>query len=86
MVELLVARKKDNNLTFRVLKRNKNDWGPEDFGSSAKDANFEMVIRQRDPVLLAYLLLDLQRIGYPIDKAIAKFRDITNKPDLFFLH
>jgi len=86
MVELLVARKKDSNLTFRVLKRKKDEWGPEDFGSSGKDTNFEMVIRQRDPMLLAYLLLDLQRIGYPIDKAIAKFREITDKPDLFFLH
>ena len=86
MVELLVARKKDSNLTFRVIKRNKNEWGPADFGSSGKDMSFEMVIRQRDPMLIAYLLTDLQRLGYPIEKAIAKFKELTEKPDLFFLH
>ena len=86
MVELLVARKKDSNLTFRSLKRNKNEWGPEDFGSSGKDCNFEMVIRNKDPNLIACLLIDLKRIGYNVDKAIEKYREINSKPDLFFLH
>ena len=86
MVELLVARKKDNNLTVRVLKRNKDSWGPEDFGSSAKDANFEMIIRNRDPTLIAYLLYDLQRIGFPIERALEKYKELVNKPDLFFLN
>jgi len=86
MVELLIARKKDSNLVFRNLKRKREDWGPADFGSSGKDANFEMVIKNKDPNLLAYLLLDLERLGYPIQKAIAKFKEITSDPNLFFLH
>ena len=86
MVELLIARKKDANLTFRNLRRRKDEWGPEDFGSSGKDANFETVIRNKDPNIFACLLLDLQRLGYPIDKAIAKYKELTNNPDLFFLH
>ena len=86
MVEFLVARKKGPNLIFRNLKRRKDSWGPEDFGSSSKDANFEAVIKNKDPLIFSYLLVDLKRLGYPIDKAIAKYKEITNDPDLFFLH
>jgi len=84
-MEFLVARKKDSNLTFRVIKRKKNEWTPEDFGSSGKDCNFEMVIRNKDPNLMAYLLYDLKNMGYDVEKAIAKFKELANKPDLFFL-
>ena len=86
MVELLIARKKDNNLTFRNLKRNKSEWTPEDFGSSGKDANFETVIRNKDANIIACLLVDLKRLGYPMDKAIARYKELTTDPDLFFLH
>ena len=86
MVELLVARKKDRNLTFRVLKRAKDDWTPEDFGSSGKECNFEAVIRNKDCNIIACLLVDLHRLGYPIDKAIAKYKELTSDPELFFLH
>ena len=64
MVELLVARKKDSNLIFRNLRKRKEDWGPEDFGSSGKDANFEVVIKNKDPNILADLLIDLKRLGF----------------------
>ena len=85
MVELLIARKKDSNLIFRNIKRKSENWTPEDFGSSGKDQNFEMIIKNKDPTLLAYLLFDLQRLGFNIDKAIVKYKDLMNKPDLFFL-
>jgi hypothetical protein len=84
-MDFIVARKKDSNLTFRTLKRKDYAWGPESFGSSGKDCNFEVVIRNKDAMLLAYLLYDLKGIGYPIDKAIAKLKEMTEKPDLFFL-
>jgi len=86
MVELLVARKKDSNLIFRNIKRKKEQWSAEDFGSSAKDSNFEMVIKNKDSNLLAYLLFDLNRLGFNIDKAIVKYRELMDKPDLFFLN
>jgi len=85
MAELLVARKKDSNLTVRVIRRKKDDWGPESWGSSGKDMNFEVVIRNHDPNLIAYLLYDLKNQGFPIEKAIIKFRELLEKPDLFFL-
>ena len=86
MVELLIARKKDSNLIFRNLKRKTQTWGPEDFGSSGKDANFEAVIKNKDPNIIAYLLWDLQRLGYPIKVAFEKFKKLQeDEPDLFFL-
>ena len=81
MVELLAVRKKDSNLTVRIIKKKKDDWTPEDWGSSGKDMNFEMIIRNRDPTLIAYLLYDLQNLGFPIEKALVKLRELTEKPN-----
>jgi len=85
MPELLVIRKKDRNLTARVINRKKEEWTPECFGSSGKDTNFEAVVKNRDPSLIAYLLFDLKNLGFPIDKAIARYKELVDKPDLFFL-
>lgn len=85
MVDMLVARRKDKNLTFRALKRKKDEWTPEDYGCSGKDMQFEAVIRNKDSTLISYLLWDLENLGYPIKEAIKKYKEMSDKPGLFFL-
>ena len=86
MAELLIARKKNSNLIIRIIRRDNENWNAESFGSSGKDMNFEAVIKNKDPRLIAYLLYDLKNLGFPIEKALAKLRELTDNPDLFFLH
>jgi hypothetical protein len=86
MVELLIIRKKDPNLIVRVLKRKNDIWNAESYGSSEKDCSFEMVLKTKDANILADLFIDLQRLGYPIEKAISKYKELTSDPNLFFLH
>jgi len=85
MGELLIARKKNSNLIVRILRHDKDNWDAESFGKSQSECNFEAVIKSKDATLIAYLLYDLKNMGFPIEKAIAKLRELTDKPDLFFL-
>ena len=71
-------------MIFRNLKKNKDEWNAKSFGSDSFD--FEAVIKTKDPNILADLLWDLQRLGYPMKSAIEKFKKLQeDEPELFFL-
>lgn len=74
--ELLIVSKEKEKLKFKVVEREVNRWSPE---------RYSKIIKNKDFNLIAYLLYDLYCMGYPIDKAHAKFREMINEPDLFFL-
>ena len=75
--EILVVKKKGyDKMKFKVCEREKNKWSPN---------KYEKVIAGKDFNLLAFLLYDLNSMGYPIEKAFGKFKQLTNEPDLFFL-
>jgi len=76
MGEILIASKKHDRMRFRTINRRNNAWSP---------ASFERVIPDKDPQKLAYLLYDLERMGYNLDKAIERFRQLKKEPELFFL-
>jgi len=76
MVEILVVKKDRDAIRFKVADKETNKWGPN---------RYEKVIANRDYNLLAYLLFDLDNMGFPIQKAIEKFRALKNDPELFFL-
>ena len=75
--EILVVKKKGNTkMKFKVCDKNKNSWTPK---------RYEKIIPSKDYNLLAYLFYDLYSMGYPVEKAHLKFKDMLSKPDLFFL-
>jgi len=76
MTELLVIKKENEKLKFKVTEKQLNRWNPN---------KYEKIITNRDYNLLAYLFYDLYNMGYPIEKAIEKFKRFLNEPDLFFL-
>lgn len=76
MTELLIAKTGKASLNVKVVERKK----------SRKDhRNYEQTIYNKDFNTLAYLLFDLEAMGYPIEKAIAKYREMRSDPGLFFL-
>jgi hypothetical protein len=74
--EILIARKENDKLKFKVCDRNRNQWTPK---------KYEKIIASRDFNMLAYLFYDLYSMGYPVEKAYLKFKDMLNEPELFFL-
>ena len=78
MKEILIASKHKGNdkMKFKVTDKETNRWSP---------ARYEKIIASRDYNLLAYLFYDLNSMGYPIDKAYLKFKQLIEEPELFFL-
>jgi len=78
MGEILIVKKdkRRDKLKVKIVERKTNSWSPR---------KYEKVIANKDFNLLAYLLYDLDGMGYPISKAYHKFKELTNEPDLFFL-
>jgi len=76
MKELLIASKEGDKLKVKICNKEKNNWSPN---------KYRKIIENRDYNLLAYLLYDLYTMGYPIEKAFHKFKEMLNEPELFFL-
>ena len=78
MGEILVVKKdrRKEKLKVKVVEKRTNSWSPK---------RYEKVISSKDFNLLAYLLYDLNGMGYPITKAYHKFKELIDEPDLFFL-
>lgn len=76
--EILVVKKEKNSdkMKFKVVQQQKNQWSP---------SRYEKIITSHDYNQIAYLLFDLSKMGYNIDKAFAKFKELVNEPELFFL-
>ena len=74
--EILVVKKDRDKLKFKVCNREKNNWSP---------SKYEKVIANKDYNLLAFLFLDLNNMGYNIEKSFIKFKALLNEPELFFL-
>lgn len=74
--EILVVKKDRQKLKVKVTAREHNNWSP---------ARYEKVIASQDYNLIAYLFYDLNSMGYNIEKAYHKFKQLLNEPDLFFL-
>lgn len=74
--ELLIIKKERDKMRFRVCDKETNKWSPN---------RYEKVIAGKDYNLLAFLFYDLNSMGYPIEKAFTRFKQLLNKPDLFFL-
>ena len=76
MTEILIANNKNGKMNFKVTQRKMNAWA---------EARYKKVIPGKDMNLLAYLFLDLQMMGYPVDKAYEKYRNLLKGgPELFF--
>ena len=76
MAEVLVAKKDRDAIKIKVADRETNRWSP---------SKYEKVIANRDYNLLAFLFWDLEKMGFPIEKAINRFRALKDDPELFFL-
>jgi hypothetical protein len=76
MAELLIASKKGDKINFKAVSRRTNAWSP---------AHYTYQLTDKDAEKLAYLLFDLHRMGYPMEKAFEKFRAMIKEPELFFL-
>jgi hypothetical protein len=76
--ELLVVtkNKQKDRLKIKVVNKEHNSWSP---------SKYEKIIASRDYNLLAYLFYDLNAMGYNVQKAYAKFKEMLNEPELFFL-
>jgi len=75
--EILVIKKKasSDKMKAKVTYRRTNSWSPSNYENSiSKNAND-----------IALFLNDLKAMGFPIDKAIEKYRQMLNEPESFFL-
>lgn len=77
MTELLIANASREKFRARIKHKMNNAWSKP---------NFDRVINARDFNSWSYLLFDLKNAGFPIDKAIAKYKELVQEdPSLFFL-
>ena len=74
--DVLITSKKFDKVKVKVVKQANNNWSP---------AKYEKIIKGKDFNLLAFLFYDLHNMGYPIEKAYGKYKNLLNEPDLFFL-
>lgn len=74
--ELFIVRKDNDKLKMKVVSKENKGWSP---------SKYEKIIANKDYNLLAYLFYDLDSMGYNIEKAFRKFKELKNEPDLFFL-
>jgi hypothetical protein len=74
--EILIVKKEQDKLKFKVCDKNRNQWSPK---------KYEKIIPNKDYNLLAYLFFDLNSMNYPVEKAYLKFKTLLNEPELFFL-
>jgi len=74
--EILVVKKEQDKMKFKVCDRMTNGWSPR---------RYEKIIANKDYNLIAYLLYDLHSMGYPIEKSFHKFKSMLSEPELFFL-
>ena len=68
--EILVVNKKGGELKFKITSKTKNSWCPN---------NYVKVIKNNDPNNLAFLLYDLDKMGFPVLKAINKFKEFNEE-------
>jgi hypothetical protein len=75
--EILVVKKQNDKMKFKVCNKESNRWSP---------SRYEKIIKSKDYNLLALLFYDLNSMGYPINRAYSRFKELsTSDPDLFFL-
>ena len=74
--ELLIVKREQDKLKVKIVEKKVNNWSPK---------RYEKIIANKDYNLLAFLLYDLNNMGYSIPKAYAKFKELQGDPDLFFL-
>jgi len=74
--EILIVKRERDKLKIKVCDKETNRWSP---------SKYEKIIANKDYNLLAFLLYDLNSMGYNVEKAYTKFKAILNEPELFFL-
>ena len=74
--EILVINKQQDKMKVKICDKEVNRWSP---------SRYEKVISGKDYNLLAYLFYDLNSQGYNIRRAYARFLELVDEPDLFFL-
>lgn len=74
--DVLIVKRQHDKLKVKVVKSQKNNWSP---------TKYEKIIKGNDFNLLAFLFYDLNNMGYNIEKAYGKYKNLLNEPDLFFL-
>jgi len=74
--EILIVKRERDKLKIKVCDKETNRWSP---------SRYEKIIANKDYNLLAFLLYDLNSMGYNVERAFAKFKEILNEPELFFL-
>lgn len=72
MEEKLIVREKDSKL--RVAVNTHRGWN-----------DYKRTLMNKDYKQLAIIFYELVKMGYPVDKAFARYKELANNPDLFFL-
>lgn len=76
MTEILIAKRKHGKMNIKVVDKRTNSWTPD---------RYKKILTNKDPNNLALLLYDLHSMGYPIEKAYKRFKELFEDPELFFL-
>ena len=74
--EILIVKTKREGLSFKIREKGFNGWSP---------SSYENVIACKDSNKLALLLYDLDMMGFPVKKAIDRFKSLREDPKEFFL-
>ena len=74
--DVLIVKRQHDKLKVKIVKKVKKDWSP---------AKYEKIINGKDFNLIAFLFYDLKNMGYDIEKAYGKYKNLLNEPELFFL-
>jgi len=74
--DILIVKRRYDKMKVKVVEKATNNWSP---------TKYEKVIRGKDFNLLAFFFYDLRNMGYDIEKAYGKYKNLLNEPELFFL-
>lgn len=72
--EILVVKKAGDKMKFKICDKGTNNWSPK---------KYEKIIASRDFNLLAFLFYDLHSMGYPVERAYLKYKNMLDEPEFF---
>ena len=74
--DILLVRKKSDGIRFKIVEPLRGGWSP---------AKYENTLKSHDANRLALIFFDLEKMGYPVSKAVGIYKRMNKDPSTFFM-